>query len=299
MRLIATLSNNNQAQRFSDFLLLQGIENKIVLEANGDAEIWVISESQLEKAEQLFKNFLQDPQQPRYEEARSQAQLLKAQKLQEEARNRSKVIDVRTHWHRYNRQIGPFTLVLILLSVAIALVTRLGTDSHVLSYLYMTDYEVAGGYLRWRIGFPEIFHGQIWRLWTPLFIHSGLLHLIFNMLWLKDLGTMIERRQGTWFLVLQVLVMGLLSNLAQYFWSGPNFGGMSGVVYGLLGYIWIREKFDPFCGLSLNQGVVSMMIIWFFLCLTGLMGNVANAAHAGGLVSGMLWGFAAAKLAKR
>jgi GlpG protein len=118
------------------------------------------------------------------------------------------------------------------------------------------------------------------------------------MLWLKDLGTMIEVRQGSLFLGLQVLVIGVISNLAQYFWSGPNFVGMSGVVYGLLGYIWIRGRFDPASGLSLNQGVVTMMIFWFFLCLTGVVGNVANATHAAGLISGMAWGYLAAMIRK-
>jgi len=62
-----------------------------------------------------------------------------------------------------------------------------------------------------------------------------------------------------------------------------------------LGYAWIRGRFDPSSGLSLNQSVVTMMIIWFFLCMTGLMGNVANWAHGFGLATGMIWGFLAAK----
>jgi Uncharacterized membrane protein (homolog of Drosophila rhomboid) len=299
MRLLTSLPDKKLAQRLSDVLLTQGIKNQFGEESAGGPEIWIIDEDQMERAEALLRDFLGDPNQDRYQAAHAQAQMLRLQNRRAESQSRSKVIDLRTHWHRYNRQIGPVTLTLILISVAVGLLTQLGRNTELLSYLYMTDYQVAGGYLRWRAGFSEILHGQVWRLWTPLFIHSGLLHLLFNMLWLKDLGTMIEKRQGSFFLILQVAVIGLASNFSQYFWSGPNFGGMSGVVYGLLGYIWIRERFDPWCGLSLNPGVVTMMIVWFFLCMTGLIGNVANAAHAGGLVSGMLWGFLAAKLGRR
>ena len=66
---------------------------------------------------------------------------------------------------------------------------------------------------------------------------------------------------------------------------------MSGVVYGLVGYVWIRGKFDAGSGLYLHSSTVTMMLIWFFVCLVGIMGPIANAAHAAGLVSGMAWGF--------
>ena len=72
---------------------------------------------------------------------------------------------------------------------------------------------------------------------------------------------------------------------------GPVFGGMSGVVYGLLGYVWIRGKFDPGSGLYLHSYTVTMMIIWFVACLTGVLGPIANTAHAAGLVMGMAWGY--------
>ena len=66
---------------------------------------------------------------------------------------------------------------------------------------------------------------------------------------------------------------------------------MSGVVYGLLGYIWMRGKFDPGSGLYLHPSTVTMMIIWFFACFTPIIPNVANAAHAAGLVIGIAWGY--------
>ena len=138
---------------------------------------------------------------------------------------------------------------------------------------------------------PEIRHGEVWRLFTPIFIHLSPLHILFNMLWLRDLGSMIEGRQSSLHLLILTLVIAGCSNLAQCYTSGPVFGGMSGVVYGLLGYIWMRGKFDPASGLYVHPSTVWMMIIWFFACLIGIIPHVANAAHAAGLVIGMAWGY--------
>jgi GlpG protein len=85
--------------------------------------------------------------------------------------------------------------------------------------------------------------------------------------------------------------LAVFPNLAQFYMHGPMFGGMSGVVYGLLGYIWIRGKMDPGSGLYLHPSTVWMMIIWFVLCVAGLFGAIANTVHAVGLGLGMAWGF--------
>jgi GlpG protein len=89
---------------------------------------------------------------------------------------------------------------------------------------------------------------------------------------------------------LLVVVIGVASNLAQYWVGGPFFSGMSGVVYGLLGYIWMKGKFDPTSGLYLHPHTVAMMLIWFLVCLMGWVPNIANMAHAAGLGLGVLWG---------
>jgi GlpG protein len=89
--------------------------------------------------------------------------------------------------------------------------------------------------------------------------------------------------------------MGVLSNLGQYFADGPGFGGMSGVVYGLLGYIWMRGKFDPGSGLFLHPTTVVMMLICLAFGYTHYL-QIANTAHSVGLGVGVVWGFLAARL---
>ncbi len=135
--------------------------------------------------------------------------------------------------------------------------------------------------------FYEIIHGQIWRLITPIFLHMSFLHILFNMLWFKDLGYLIEHSFGKYFLLAFVLITGLISNFCQYIVSGPQFGGMSGVLYAMLGFIWVYKKLNSDFEYSLPRFDVGMMIGWFFLCLTGVLGPIANTAHGGGLVAGI------------
>ena len=132
-------------------------------------------------------------------------------------------------------------------------------------------------------------------MFSPIFIHFGPLHLIFNMIWFYQLGSMIEARQGSLFLLLFIAVSALCSNLAQFYHMHyPVFGGMSGVIYALAGYIWIRGKYDRASGLYLDPGSVMTLLIWLVVCYTGFVGPIANTAHLVGLLTGMAWGRIAA-----
>jgi GlpG protein len=134
--------------------------------------------------------------------------------------------------------------------------------------------------------------GQIWRLVTPIFIHFGLMHLVFNMIWLWDIGLPTERRNGHLFMLCFVLLVGVSANLAQYLLTGyPFFGGMSGVVYGLFGYLWMQGKYNPNFGIALHNRTIAIMLGWFVLCWFGLLGPVANWAHSFGLGVGIAWGY--------
>ena len=176
-------------------------------------------------------------------------------------------------WLRYSR----LTATLIAVSAVVALLTNLGQNYQVLQFLLISEY---------RSGLPEILGGQLWRLLTPIVIHFGILHFIFNILWLYDLGSAVEQRQGIGRMAILVVVTAVLSNLAQFYWDGPGFGGMSGVVYGLLAYVWVQGNYNPRAGIGLHQHIVIMMLAWFVICWLGLVGNVANMAHTVGLLSG-------------
>ena len=176
------------------------------------------------------------------------------------------------------------TIALVAASIAVTAAVWLGGAQRVLPALLIAT-----------PGSPflaDILSGEVWRLVTPIFLHLGALHLIFNMMWLWDLGGAIERLKGGGFLALFVAASGAASNFAQYaITQSPNFGGMSGVVYALLGYVWMQGRFNPAFGIALHRSTVAMMLAWYALCWTGWLGPIANWAHTGGLVLGVAWGF--------
>ena len=146
---------------------------------------------------------------------------------------------------------------------------------------------------------PEIRHGQIWRLVSSIFVHYGIMHLLFNLMWLRDLGGFIQRRLSAGYLAALVALSAIVSNYIQLWWSGPGAGGLSGVNYALFGFMWVRGKIDRSGAWEINPQVVQVMMIWFFLCFTPIIPMVANAAHTSGLLFGMAAGFITAKLAAR
>jgi GlpG protein len=141
-----------------------------------------------------------------------------------------------------------------------------------------------------------ILKGEVWRLITPIFIHMDWMHLLFNMLGLQQFGMQIEYRKGTPKYLGMVLVIAVLSNFAQFLATGQYFGGMSGVVYGLFGYLWVKSRLEPDSGFSMAQQTVTVMIGWHILCMMGWVGQIANWAHGIGLVTGVAFGMSASLL---
>lgn len=292
MREIGKLDRESDAQLFSDYLYGRDIENQAEQNRDGSWSLWVVSEEQMDEAEKELERFLADPSDPVYESGAKLGRARYAQKARELARSRDQIIDVRTQFHKMRRpRVGPLTAALISLSVVVTAAHYLPLGFNPFELFLISAYRLAepplsGG----AIYLPEIAHGQLWRLVTPIFLHFGLLHILFNMMWLASLGGEIEQKEGTLYFGAQVLLLAVTSNFGQFLVNGPLFGGMSGVVYGLFGYVWIRHRQDPSSGYYLDQPTVVMMIAWYFLCLFGLIGNVANTAHTVGLLGGIAWG---------
>lgn len=290
MRLIGYLENEPQARTFADFLYVKGIESQLEFQKGEGWGIWIRDEDKLEPAAKLLTGFRESPSDPRYStEAKGAMQLREDEKKGQEAYRKRQ----RSGRHLFKPLtgygFGPLTFALIAACVAVFIFSRFGTDREPIRALFISEH--FEGHREFAAMLPEVRGGEIWRIFTPVLIHMNLMHIVFNMLWLRDLGSMIEGRQGTGHLAILVIVFAILSDFAQYYVIGPRFGGMSGVVYGLMGYIWIRGRFDPGSGLFLHPTTVIMMLAWLVLCYTGWLGPVANTAHAAGLISGVCWGY--------
>jgi GlpG protein len=312
MRLAGTLHDDIQARRFGAFLYGEEIESQVERNEDGVWEVWILDDDHLEHAKEMLDRFGKFPDDPEFVEgARAGGRKLQ-QDLKGQRPRRHRVVDSSAVFYRPPVPWGPLTVTLIGISVVVAIFTQLGGHEPLTKKLLITEYVREGDYIIWRKDLPEISRGQVWRIFTPMFLHWGILHILFNMLWLRDLGSVVEARKGTWLLLGFVLVSGGLSDLAQFyassfnfnastlsefFVSSPLFGGMSGVVYGLLGYVWMQGKFNPASKMGLPRHVVIMMAIWFFVCFTGLVGNIGNTAHAVGALVGIAWGYISARVA--
>ena len=126
-----------------------------------------------------------------------------------------------------------------------------------------------------------------WRILGPALFHFSWLHIVFNTMWWWQLGGSIERIMGKGTLIQLFLVSAIVSNFGQFLVSGPNFGGLSGVVYGVVGYVWWAGWLAPKRGLQLSQSIVGFLLFWLVLGFVDVLPvNMANTAHLLGLVSG-------------
>jgi GlpG protein len=197
------------------------------------------------------------------------------------------------------------TAAVLLLTFIVAAITLLGDNLVTVGWLSFVDYRVQGDYIYFSYLNDTLASGQWWRLLTPMLIHFGILHLAMNTLWYWELGRRIEARQGALMLLGLTLLFSLAANFAQYLWAGPSlFGGLSGVLYGLLGHCWLFQRLAPNAAYRLPPGVLVMMLAWLLICMTGIFellqfGAIANAAHVGGLLAGCLTGLLGGALARR
>lgn len=197
------------------------------------------------------------------------------------------------------------TASVLVLTGLVAIITLLGDNLAAISWLSFVDYRLQGDYIYFSDLMNTLASGQWWRLLTPMLIHFGILHLAMNTLWYWELGRRIEARQGPLMLLLLTLLFSLAANFAQYLHAGPSlFGGLSGVLYGLLGHCWIFQRLAPTPAYRLPPGVLVMMLAWLLICMTGIFellqfGAIANAAHVGGLLAGCLTGLFGGALARR
>jgi membrane associated rhomboid family serine protease/Tfp pilus assembly protein PilF len=143
--------------------------------------------------------------------------------------------------------------------------------------------------------------GQWWRLVTSVFVHIGLLHFFFNMWCLWDLGAMCESLYGHWTFAAVYMITGVAASLTSAWWhpigvSAGASGAISGIVGALIASYYLGEFSLPRAAISTHLRSLVMFVGYNFL-YGAIVGRVDNAAHIGGLITGLLFGALIARVA--
>ena len=195
--------------------------------------------------------------------------------------------------------IKNFHIPIIAISIIITFLSNYGSFLSVIepfTFLKMDLNSLERGYINFfTLESTYNINNEWWRLITPMLIHFSFAHLVFNCLWIYVLGSKIEQFDGHLIFINLILFCSICSNLTQYFFGGPSlFGGLSGVIYGMLGFCMIIELESQFERYDLPPALYLFMIVWLVLGFMGVLtlfgfGNVANFAHLGGLISGIIF----------
>src|SRR5687768_4778293 len=140
MRLIGHLPNEASALTFSDFLYVQGIHNQVEHENDGWG-IWIHSEDELDKAKDLLKSYVGNPNDPRFHKHSRRASELKEQEQKADQAAKEKTFD-RTTLFRSTMPygVGPFTVLLMAASIGLSALALTNRDSGLFELLMMSNY---------------------------------------------------------------------------------------------------------------------------------------------------------------
>ncbi|MEM7165026.1 MAG: rhomboid family intramembrane serine protease [Planctomycetota bacterium] len=279
MRNIGSLPDGEQAARFLGFL--ERLEISAETRRSGDEwQIWTHHEKTTAAAREELATFIAEPTHPRYLEIKP-AKVAKDGAAQQQLTRRPRT--ARREWRADGG--NQLSLALIIISAGVMLLRGLGdSDLPLKMALNIVPFDPQTRLITNSV-WGAVLDGQVWRIISPIFLHSGWLHLSMNGLGTYYLGSMIEMRIGLARFLGLTLLIGAVSNIAQSF-SSNSFGGLSGVVYGYVGYCWMKTRYAPSLGYWLPPEVIAMALGWAVLCL--FSDRVANTAHFTGLAVGML-----------
>lgn len=277
---------------FSQWLSAQAVPHRVI-EESGQQVLYVAESAQalVPQLRVLLQRFITEP--GFHEQMRAQLQRV-ATHLQPEA-----MAAIQTVYPRVLPRQAPLVFAMLGLATLVALLTSFGSGGPMLRAFLMVDplqldfrmQDLSG---RWDGLLVMLQTWQFWRLISPDFIHFSILHLIFNALMIWVLGGQLELHKGSQTLLKLVLFVSVLSNLAQLLSSHYLFGGLSGVVYGLFGYTWLWRKQSS--EVFMPDAFWNFALVWLVIGFTPLtewlgIGRMANAAHLGGLLAGLVWGW--------
>ena len=187
---------------------------------------------------------------------------------------------------------APIVMGMVVVAAVLAWMTGLGQQNVSALFLIVDPryHDVSSFDARLVALLDTLASGQVWRLISPDFLHFSWSHLIFNAVILWFLGSQVEWLDGKKRFLVLFVATSLGANLLQYMMNGPFFGGLSGVVYGVLGYCWLSQQQLP--RFQFPPALMIFAVVWMLLGFTALpevlgIGRMANEAHLGGLLTGL------------
>ncbi|MCG9598625.1 rhomboid family intramembrane serine protease GlpG [Vibrio sp. Isolate25] len=274
IRLIS-ISNPRMAQAFIDYMASRRIDVKMMPEGSGQFALWLSDSQHQVEVEAELQHFLDNPSDSKYQAASWEMAETCTSQFSYQSPSMLSMVKAKA---------GPITLAVMLISVVIFTLQQFGAGQAVFSALH----------------FPAL-AGQEWQLWrwvSHAVLHFSVVHIAFNLLWWWQLGGDIEQRLGAKKLLQLFLVSAALSGAGQYWVEGANFGGLSGVVYALVGYLWMLGYKAPQLGLNIPKPVIGFMLVWLVLGFVQPFMAIANTAHLVGLLSGVVLGLVDASRAR-
>lgn len=270
-------------QLLSQYLWANNIAHRISEKA-GQQIVWVASEADVEQVRDAYQRsregVLSEPE---------------SQTLQHEPDNDERQYHP-TQPSGFNLALErlrevPFVTVMILISIVATTLLNTGIGHSVFELLRMGT-----------LGF--IFESwELWRLITPVFLHFDTMHLAFNMVLFWVFGRQLELHEKPSTLLMLLLAFAVIPNVAQNLLVGIRFGGMSGVVYAVLGYCWLWNRIGSKPVFAFPNALMGLTVGWMLLGFTDILTWVglpamANMAHLGGLVTGLACAWAMVQLKK-
>lgn len=305
MRQLATFDNVQHCQRLCSYLTVKGIAVEVHEETSG-LSLWVKNEDQVDAAKAILTEFRAAPESPEYagHERTAQSLLADAQaKRERAARNmHSPGRDWRASGGMQGATLGqafretPLSMYLITAGIVVFLLQRQMGLMEYLAFLPFEEWHFTESQRVLPALADQLPWLQPWRFFTPALLHFGVAHIVFNALCLWNFSRQIERREGKLVTLLLMVVSGVFSNTLQAMMVGPGFGGLSGIAYAMLGFIWIRQLVPAGSGYALSASSLLFALAWFGM---GIMAEfqgtrfvdtqaMANYCHGGGLFAGMV-----------
>lgn len=267
---LVQLEQHNIALLFANYLGTLGIVAKVESETK-QAHTVYCQEDRMAEAKAEFDVFIESPFEQKYQQA--------AWQHGETVTLNGGDASLLAHFkENFLAHAGMVTLLVFALCWLVFIASNLGWAQSIFGQLQFYSHLSI-----------DAFFTEPWRLLGPAFFHFSWLHIVFNTMWWWQLGGSIEEVLGKGTLINLLLISAIFSNLGQFFVSGANFGGLSGVVYALVGFVWWHGYLAPEKGLSLSKPIIGFLLFWLLLGFMDILPvNIANTAHLLGLISGCL-----------